>query len=103
MSTHDETPLDPPAHTRRAGDLHAPATTTAEQERTTHSQRRINLIWELTQAFVTAAITAAEIYSQLHRIDSAMLNAAFFAVITTYLARTNHTKVGGVPFNYTGR
>lgn len=88
---------------RRHGDAASAPTTTAEQDRTTKSQRRINFTWELTQAFVTITITVAEIYAQLNRIDSAMLNAAFFAVISTYLARTNHTKVGGVPLHYTGR
>lgn len=88
---------------RRASDQVAPSHTTAEQDRATHSQRRINFIWEVTQAFVTVAITLAEIYGQLKAIDSKMLDAAFFAVITTYLARTNHTKIGGVPPHYTGR
>lgn len=114
MSHHDDTAVDqttpdpatppPPLRTgRRATDHLVPPTTTAEQDRVTRSQRRINLIWELTQAGVTAAITSAEIYAQLHGLHSEMLNAAFFAVISTYLARTNHTKVGGVPAHYTGR
>lgn len=107
MSASDAAALEPHPPVVRTGrritDHIVPPTTTAEQDRTTRSQRRINLIWEVTQAFVTASITLAEIYTQLHKIDSAMLNAAFFAVISTYLARTNHTKVGGIGPHYTGR
>jgi len=71
-------------------------TTTEEEDRKTAGQRRINIIWEVTQAMVTVSITGAEIYAQLHSIQAPMLDAAFFAVTSTYLARTNHTKMGGI-------
>lgn len=87
-------PRPPPSDSIPVGRRHAD--TTEEQDRKTAGQRRINFIWESTQAFVTVAITFAEIYAQLQSIDSKMLDAAFFAVITTYLARTNHSKIGGV-------
>jgi hypothetical protein len=66
-------------------------------------QRRINLIWEWTQAIVTVLITAAAIYAALLGHESSTLNNGFFVVISTYLARTNHTKTGGVGATDTGR
>jgi len=75
--------------------------TTAEQDRATFGQRRINLIWELTQAVVTILISGAAIYCAVNGVDADVLNFAFVAVISTYYARTNHTKVGGI--KYEGR
>lgn len=107
MSASDAAALEPHPPVVRTGrritDHIVPPTTTAEQDRTTRSQRRINFIWESTQAIVTVAITLSEIYAQLHKISAPMLDAAFFAVTSTYLARTNHTKVGGIGPHYTGR
>ncbi len=78
-------------------------TTTNEEDRHSASQRRVNAIWEFTQAAVTILITAAAIYCAVQGIDADVLNFAFVAVISTYYARTNHTKVGGVQTGYTGR
>lgn len=88
--------LPPGSDGRRITDAVAAPKTTAEEDRKTAGQRRVNILWEATQAFVTLAITCAEVYAQLNAIDSKMLDAAFFAVISTYLARTNHSKIGGV-------
>lgn len=74
----------------------APATTTSEQNRITAGQRRINVIWEVTQAAVTILITCAAIYCAVNDVKSEVLNFAFIAIISTYYARTNHTKVGGI-------
>lgn len=90
-----------------------PATTTKQEdiasqdERDTlqqmrEGQRKINLTWELTQAFTTSAITLAAIYCAINRIESDILNFAFVAIISTYYARTNHTKVGGVGYKTAG-
>lgn len=59
-------------------------------------QRRVNIIWEVTQAVVTCLITCAAIYCAVAQIDAQVLNFAFVAVISTYYARTNHTKTGGI-------
>lgn len=80
-----------------------PPTTTVQEDLTTAGQRRINVIWEITQAAVTILITVAAIYCAVSGIDADVLNFAFVAVISTYYARTNHTKVGGIGGKYEGR
>ncbi len=81
-----------------------PPTTTAQQDLTTHGQRRINLIWEVTQAGIALAVTTATLYvsAKLALLQPAqtaaflLLSNAFFLVIGFYFGRTNHTRVGGV-------
>jgi len=80
-----------------------PPTTTVQQDLVTAGQRRINVIWEVTQAMVTILITCAAIFCAVKDIKSEVLNFAFIAIISTYYARTNHTKVGGVGSPYDGR
>lgn len=77
--------------------------TTAEEDITTAGQRRINMIWELTQAVISIMITGAMIYCVVQDVDTKELSAAFFMVITMYLLRTNHTKIGGVFKGQEGR
>lgn len=77
--------------------------TTAQEDLVTAGQRRINVIWEVTQALVTILITCAAIYCSIIGIKADVLNFAFIAVISTYYARTNHTKIGGVPSHQEGR
>jgi hypothetical protein len=69
----------------------------------TAGQRRINLIWEMTQAFVAMSITAAVIYCEVHTIDAPTVKLMFVAIASTYFARTNHTKIGGVGPKQEGR
>lgn len=73
-----------------------PPTTTHQDDLVVAGQRKINLIWEYTQASVTVLITGAIIYCEIHKIDSDVLKFAFVAITSTYYARTNHTKVGGI-------
>ena len=81
-----------------------PPKTTEQEDITTAGQRRINLIWEVTQASVTFTITIAAIYCAIKGINSDILNFAFISIISTYYARTNHTKIGGLGINrYEGR
>lgn len=80
-----------------------PATTTAQEDLTTLGQRRVNLIWEFTQAAVTIIITLAFVAAVFMGSESAPLTYGFFMVLATYLARTNHTKIGGVGPNERGR
>lgn len=73
-----------------------PSDTTREQDRTTAGQRRINLIWECTQAVVAMTITAAMIYCAAYKIESKEITYAFISIVTMYFIRTNHTKKGGI-------
>lgn len=72
-----------------------PPTTTAQQDLTFAGQRRVNLIWETTQALIAIIITGALIYCATNNIESKELNYAFFLIVTMYFVRTNHAKIGG--------
>lgn len=80
-----------------------PATTTAQEDITALGRRKINIIWETTQALVTVLITGATIYCQIIGTHTAVLEYGFVMVLATYLARTNHTKIGGVGPDSQGR
>lgn len=81
-----------------------PSTTTSEQDRKTASQRRVNIIWESTQALIAVWVTGATLYvaASLALKDNAqtasflLLSNAFFLVIGFYFGRTNHTRSGGI-------
>lgn len=72
-----------------------PPTTTEEQDTVTAGQRKINIIWEVTQAFIALTVTMALIYVSIKKIDSEELKNAFFLIIGFYFSRTNHTNIGG--------
>lgn len=73
----------------------APRTTTQE-DLTTQGQRRINLIWEITQACIAILITAAVVWCAINKIESVVLTNAFFLIVGFYFSRTNHAAIGGV-------
>lgn len=77
-------------------DRPAPSTTTQEEDRHSFGQRRINLVWETTQAFIAIVVTVANVYAALQGIDSPPLNNTFFLVVGFYFGRTNHERIGGV-------
>lgn len=95
----------------KVGDPATAPTTTEEEQRATVGQRRVNLIWESTQAILAILVTAATLYVagvlSLKEPGSEaaflLLSNAFFSVITYYLARTNHTRTGGVKPGDVGR
>lgn len=77
---------------------------------TAAGQRRINLIWEYTQAVIAVAITLARIYAALFPAAESggeALSNAFFLIVGFYFSRTNHSAIGGVgpkpDHIYTGR
>jgi N-acetylmuramic acid 6-phosphate (MurNAc-6-P) etherase len=82
------------------------ATTTSEEDRHALGQRRINFIWEATQAVIALAVAGATLYvaGRLALSDKGpeaaflLLSNAFFLVIGFYFGRTNHSRVGGVTF-----
>jgi hypothetical protein len=72
----------------------------AEEDRHTAAQRRINLIWEYTQATIAISIVLANIvyiFLMLLVTDpppAVLLANAFFLVIGFYFGRTNHARIG---------
>jgi len=72
----------------------------AEMDRVSYGQRRINLIWELTQAAIAISVTAIALLKAAGLTppggDAALIGNAFFLVIGFYFGRTNHQRVGGV-------
>jgi hypothetical protein len=70
---------------------------------TTAGQRKINLIWEYTQAFVAILVVVANIVvwvavvlqGSKNPIPEGLSNALFL-VVGFYFSRTNHAAIGGV-------
>ncbi len=76
-----------------------------QSDLTHEGQRRINLIWETTQAIIALAVVAANLAVGVHVGFSPtgtkmeippMLTNSLFLVIGFYFSRTNHAAVGGV-------
>src|SRR5688572_14483442 len=80
-------------------DKSLPATTTQQEDTmesaTKAGQRRINIIWEFTQAFIAITITLSVAYCQINSVEAEELYYAFFLIVSMYFIRTNHTLVGG--------
>lgn len=74
-----------------------PPETTAQQDLTTAGQRKVNLVWEYTQAALAITIVLGYMILIVRRIPvPTTLDNLLFVVITFYYARTNHTRIGGV-------
>ena len=81
-----------------------PSETTAERDRMTAGQRRVNLIWEITQSTIALAVTGATLFvagnlALRHETQTAaflLLSNAFFLVSGFYFGRTNHQRTGGI-------
>lgn len=76
--------------------------TTRQADMVTAGQRRVNLIWEVTQSVVAVMITIAVIYCAINKIENNVLTNAFFLIVSMYFVRTNHKLIGGVgpkPYN----
>lgn len=101
----------PTAVPAKVGDKNIAPTTTAAEDDIKIGQRRVNLIWETTQALVAVIVTASTLYvaGRLAVADGGnqaaflLLSNVFFMVVSTYFARTNHTRTGGVQSGDTGR
>jgi hypothetical protein len=72
------------------------ATTTEQEDITTAGQRRVNLIWEFTQAGIAISVTLAMLYASINEIKAEELKYAFFLIIGFYFSRTNHSAIGGI-------
>jgi hypothetical protein len=85
-----------------------PPTTTIQQDRTLEGQRKVNLIWEFTQAGIALTVVVAYVTMVIKGIAvPTTLDNLLFVIITFYFARTNHTAIGGVGYKpdqeYRGR
>lgn len=100
VHTDPEMPLRPQAS--------LPPTTTSEQDLRTAGQRRVNLIWEYSQAFIALGIVLANVVyifvllmvsepSAQALAAAELLGNAFFLVIGFYFGRTNHARIGDEP------
>ncbi len=84
------------------------STTTSEQDRKSAGQRRINIIWEVTQAVIAVSVVMTTLYVDarvaLAAIDlsaaqnSGLMQLNVMAALVTgfYFGRTNHQRQGGI-------
>jgi hypothetical protein len=91
---------DAPAE-RRAGHPPLAPTTTAQEDITTAGQRKINLIWEWTQAIIAVCVTVftmvCGVVSMTQEMPIPTIIAVAFGMVTGfYFSRTNHAAIGGV-------
>jgi len=78
-------------------------TTTAQQDLTTAGQRRINVIWEYTQAFIAVIVILTNmvvgIIFAVRRLPAGeypfVLSSSLFLIVGFYFSRTNHQAIGG--------
>ena len=80
-----------------------PPETTHQQDLTTEGQRRINLIWEYTQAIIAIVVVLANIGVQVSVVLTGTktpipesLSNVLFLVVGFYFSRTNHAAIGGI-------
>jgi hypothetical protein len=80
-----------------------PPTTTVQQDLVTHGQRRINIIWEVTQSIIAIAVVIANLLVGVHigmngsaQAAPPVLSNSLFLVIGFYFSRTNHETIGGI-------
>lgn len=78
-------------------------TTTEQEDITTAGQRRVNIIWEVTQAVIALVIVvgnvAVAVYSGFRGTAAefpSILSNSLFLVIGFYFSRTNHQAIGGI-------
>lgn len=71
-------------------------TTTLQEDITTAGQRRVNLIWEFTQAAIAVVIVLALVYLAIAQSPSETVTNAFFLIVGFYFSRTNHQAIGGI-------
>lgn len=78
-------------------------TTTAQEDLTTAGQRRINLIWEYTQAIIALGVVFSTMASGVFAAFThsqepvpTIMSVAFGTVVGFYFSRSNHTAIGGI-------
>lgn len=76
-------------------------TTTAQEDITTAGQRKVNLIWEYTQAAIALLVVLSTMVAGfLVAIKGGQIptiySVAFGTVVGFYFSRTNHQAIGGI-------
>lgn len=78
-------------------------TTTHQEDLVTEGQRKINLIWEWTQAIISIMVVSTNMLTAAYEVVAGtisnfpiILSSAFFLVIGFYFSRTNHAAIGGI-------
>lgn len=77
------------------------ATTTIQQDLTTAGQRKVNLIWEYTQAAIAMSVILVSMIAAIvamwqNKEVSAFLSFVCGNVVGFYFSRTNHAAIGGI-------
>jgi len=77
--------------------------TTEQQDITTAGQRRVNLIWEYTQALIAIVVVVTTMSAGLVTVWTKseqqvpnVICVAFGTVVGFYFSRTNHQAIGGI-------
>jgi len=103
---------DIPVH---APEVQVAPTTTTQENMTLAGQRRVNLIWEYTQAIIAICVVFANMLPPLIGMVKGKeapttpesVTNTLFLVIGFYFSRTNHAAIGGIgnkaESKYTGR
>lgn len=108
-----EVPIPAKGIQSQRNDPSSPATTTFQEDLTTAGQRKVNLIWEYTQAVIAIAVVLftmiSGVVAMIYSLDiPSIISVAFGMVTGFYFSRTNHAAIGGVgkkpaPETYVGR
>lgn len=79
----------------------------------TLGQRRVNILWEVTSSLIALSVTGSTLWiagTLALRPDSesqvaafVLLSNVFFSVLTAYIQKVNHSKIGGVKAGDPGR
>lgn len=91
---------------QQQADPSLPARTTFQEDLTTAGQRKINLVWEITQAIIAMLVVittmgVSALVAYYHNVGVAgevpnIIAVAFGTVVGFYFSRTNHQAIGGV-------
>lgn len=80
-----------------------PPNTTVQDDITKAGQRRVNLIWEYTQAGIALSVVACNLLVAVSLALSGsknefppVLSNTLFLVVGFYFSRTNHQAIGGI-------
>ena len=92
--------------------LSLPPKTTEQEDLTTAGQRKVNLVWEYTQAVIAGMVVLANMIvgvfdgltpqcgslgtNVCHGEYPVILSSALFLIVGFYFSRTNHAAIGGV-------